>query len=69
MHATKTKNRSCGSEEQAPLVTRSQAVWTEIVNTTMRRLFSHLTIDQALPELCRWPVGCILLTEIGHSFQ
>jgi phosphoribosyl 1,2-cyclic phosphodiesterase len=32
-----------------------------------RRLFSHLTIDQALPELCRWPVERILLTQIGRS--
>ena len=32
-----------------------------------RRLFSHLAIDEALPELCRWPIGCILLTHIGRS--
>jgi phosphoribosyl 1,2-cyclic phosphate phosphodiesterase len=32
-----------------------------------RRIFSHLTIDEALPELCRWPVGRILLTQIGRS--
>lgn len=30
-------------------------------------LFSHLRIDQALPELRRWPVGRILLTHIGRS--
>ncbi len=32
-----------------------------------RRLFSHLTIDEALPELCRWPVERILITQIGRS--
>lgn len=31
------------------------------------RLFSHLRIDEALPELCRWPVGRILLTHIGRT--
>jgi phosphoribosyl 1,2-cyclic phosphodiesterase len=32
-----------------------------------RRIFSHLTIDEALPELCRWPVERILLTQIGKT--
>jgi phosphoribosyl 1,2-cyclic phosphodiesterase len=32
-----------------------------------RRLFSHLTIDAELPGLCQWPVGRILLTQIGKS--
>jgi hypothetical protein len=32
-----------------------------------RRLFSHLTIDEALPEVCEWDVGSILLTQIGRS--
>ena len=32
-----------------------------------RRLFSHLTIDRDLPTLCAWPVGRILLTQIGRS--
>jgi phosphoribosyl 1,2-cyclic phosphate phosphodiesterase len=32
-----------------------------------RWLFSHLTIDRALPELCRWPVDRIVLTQIGRS--
>jgi phosphoribosyl 1,2-cyclic phosphate phosphodiesterase len=32
-----------------------------------RRIFSHLTINEALPELCRWPVERILLTQIGKS--
>jgi phosphoribosyl 1,2-cyclic phosphodiesterase len=32
-----------------------------------RRLFSHLTIDEALPELCRWNVGQIVLTQIGKT--
>src|SRR5581483_4087629 len=29
-----------------------------------RRLFSHLTIDLELPELCGWPVDRVLLTQI-----
>ena len=32
-----------------------------------RRLFSHLTIDAELPQLCGWPVERILLTQIGRS--
>jgi phosphoribosyl 1,2-cyclic phosphodiesterase len=32
-----------------------------------RTLFSHLTIDRELPSLCRWPIGRILLTQIGRS--
>lgn len=32
-----------------------------------RRLFTHLTIDDALPSLCRWKVGRILVTQIGRS--
>jgi phosphoribosyl 1,2-cyclic phosphodiesterase len=32
-----------------------------------RRLFAHLTIDRALPELCRWPSKRILLTQIGRT--
>ncbi len=32
-----------------------------------RGLFSHLTIDRELPTLCGWPVGRILLTQIGRS--
>ncbi len=32
-----------------------------------RRLFSHLTIDEALPIACSWPVGSIILTQIGRS--
>jgi phosphoribosyl 1,2-cyclic phosphodiesterase len=32
-----------------------------------RRLFSHLTIDEALPIACSWPVGSIVLTQIGRS--
>ena len=31
-----------------------------------RRIFSHLTVDQALPELCRWKVERIVLTQIGR---
>jgi len=32
-----------------------------------RRLFSHLTIDEALPIACTWAVGSIILTQIGRS--
>ena len=32
-----------------------------------RSLYTHLRIDHAVPELCRWPVGRIVLTQIGRS--
>lgn len=32
-----------------------------------RRLFSHLTIDAELPDLCQWSVNRILLMQIGKS--
>jgi phosphoribosyl 1,2-cyclic phosphodiesterase len=32
-----------------------------------RRLFSHLTIDAELAELCRWPPERIVLTQIGRT--
>ena len=32
-----------------------------------RRLFSHLTIDEALPTACAWSVDWIVLTQIGRS--
>jgi hypothetical protein len=32
-----------------------------------RRMFSHLTIQDALPELVSWPVDRILFTQIGRS--
>ncbi len=32
-----------------------------------RRLLSHLTVDEALPELCEWDVERIALTQIGRS--
>jgi len=32
-----------------------------------RSLYSHLRIDHAVPELCRWPVERIVLTQIGRS--
>ncbi len=32
-----------------------------------RRLFSHLTIQEALPAACSWNVGSIILTQIGRS--
>lgn len=35
--------------------------------TYRRRIFTHLRIDEDLPEICDWPVGRILLTQIGKS--
>lgn len=35
--------------------------------TYKRRIFSHLRIDEDLPEVCSWPVGRIFLTQIGRS--
>jgi len=32
-----------------------------------RSLYSHLRIDRAVPELCRWEVARIVLTQIGRS--
>lgn len=32
-----------------------------------RRLFSHLTINDALPQVCAWSVERIVLTQIGRS--
>src|ERR671936_292165 len=32
-----------------------------------RKLFSHLTIDAELSELCRWEPARILLTQIGRT--
>ncbi len=32
-----------------------------------RPFFPHLTIDAELPRLCRWPVGAIVLTQIGRT--
>jgi ribonuclease BN (tRNA processing enzyme) len=32
-----------------------------------RRIFSHLRIDEDLPEICDWDVDRILLTQIGRS--
>lgn len=32
-----------------------------------RTLYSHLRIDRAVPELCRWRVDRIVLTQIGAS--
>lgn len=31
------------------------------------RIFSHLTIDEALPQVCAWSVAEILLTQIGRT--
>ena len=33
----------------------------------VRNIFSHLRIETALPELCRWRVDRILLTQIGRT--
>jgi len=35
--------------------------------TWHRRIFTHLRIDEDLPELCRWEIEQILLTQIGRS--
>lgn len=35
--------------------------------TWHRRIFTHLRIDEDLPQLCRWDVGRIFLTQIGRS--
>jgi phosphoribosyl 1,2-cyclic phosphodiesterase len=32
-----------------------------------RQIFTHLRIDRALPELCRWNVKRIVLTQIGKT--
>lgn len=32
-----------------------------------RRIFTHLTIDRALPTLCSWQVERIVLTQIGRT--
>jgi phosphoribosyl 1,2-cyclic phosphodiesterase len=32
-----------------------------------KRLFSHLTIDEALPTACSWSVDSIILTQIGRT--
>ena len=32
-----------------------------------RQIFTHLRIDQALPELCRWKVERIVLTQLGKT--
>ncbi len=35
--------------------------------TWKRKIFTHLRVDQDLPIICRWPVGKIILTQIGQS--
>jgi hypothetical protein len=35
--------------------------------TWRRRIFTHLRIDEDLPELCLWKIEQILLTQIGRS--
>lgn len=32
-----------------------------------RSIFSHLRIEEALPAVCGWPVGRVLLTQIGRT--
>jgi phosphoribosyl 1,2-cyclic phosphodiesterase len=46
--------------EGAALLVIDGAMWG-------RQLFSHLTIDRDLPELCAWRVKRILLTQIGST--
>lgn len=54
---------------EAPLARFSRGTDLLIIDGAMwrRGLYSHLTIDRELPDLCRWPVGRILLTQIGRS--
>lgn len=35
--------------------------------TWRRKIFSHLRVDESLPEICRWNIGKIILTQIGKS--
>lgn len=35
--------------------------------TWRRKIFSHLRADESLPEICRWNIGKIILTQIGKS--
>jgi len=44
----------------AALLILDGAMWEQ-------RLFTHLTIDKALPEACRWSVASIVLTQIGRT--
>jgi phosphoribosyl 1,2-cyclic phosphodiesterase len=46
---------------------RSAAVLVVDGATSERRIFSHLRIDEDLPDLCEWPVDRIYLTQIGKS--
>jgi phosphoribosyl 1,2-cyclic phosphodiesterase len=48
-------------------VTRGASVLVVDGAMWKRRLFSHLTIDAELPELCGWRVDRILLTQIGRT--
>jgi len=56
-HLTPELERFCAG---ATVLVLDGAMWR-------RRLFSHLTIDEALPIACSWPVGSIILTQIGRS--
>ena len=56
-HLTPELERFCAG---ATILVLDGAMWR-------RRLFSHLTIDEALPTACSWPVGSIILTQIGRS--
>jgi len=56
-HLTSELERFCAG---ATVLVLDGAMWR-------RRLFSHLTIDEALPIACSWPVASIILTQIGRS--
>jgi phosphoribosyl 1,2-cyclic phosphodiesterase len=56
-HLTPELERFCAG---ATILVLDGAMWR-------RRLFSHLTIDDALPIACSWPVTSIILTQIGRS--
>lgn len=32
-----------------------------------RKIFTHITISEVLPKICKWEVGKIILTQIGKS--
>lgn len=49
-----------GLARGADLLVLDGAMW-------QRSLYAHLRADEALPEVCRWPVRRLLLTQIGRT--
>lgn len=35
--------------------------------TWKRKIFTHLRVDKDLPQICKWKVGRVILTQIGKS--